>query len=52
MGSLLLRIVCFPSETPLDETKFTLESGYQIEIGPELEKVTCVHFFFQLEYYI
>lgn len=52
MCSLLLRLVCFPSESPLDETKFTFESGYQIEIVPELEKGTCVHFFFQLEYSI
>lgn len=29
---LLLRVVCFPSETPLEETKFLFAIGYQLEL--------------------
>jgi hypothetical protein len=31
--SLSLRLVCFPSETSLEETKFSFSGGYQLEIA-------------------
>ena len=34
--SLPLRVVCFPSETPLEKTKFSFASGYQLEIASGL----------------
>lgn len=33
---LPLKIVCFSSDTPLEETKFSFTSGYKLEIASEL----------------
>lgn len=43
--SLHLRVVCLPSETPLDKTKVAFPSGYQLETASGLGIRTCVHFF-------
>lgn len=47
-GGLPLKVVCFPSDTPLKETSFLFASGYLSWISSELEMGTCVHFSFQL----
>lgn len=39
-----LRGLCFPCETPLEETKFSFASGYQLEKASELEMGACVNF--------
>ena len=43
--SLLSRGVCFSSETPLEETKFSFVSGYQLELVSGLGMGACIHFF-------
>lgn len=43
--SLPLREVCFPSESPLDQTKFLFARGYQWEIPSGLGVGEWVHFF-------
>jgi hypothetical protein len=42
--SLALRMAWFASEVPLKNTKFSLASGYQLEITSELGMGTCVYF--------
>ena len=39
--SLPLRVVCFPSEMPLEETKFSFASGYQLEMTSQLGMGMC-----------
>jgi hypothetical protein len=34
----------FPHETPLEKTKFSLASGYQLNIASGLGMEACVHF--------
>jgi hypothetical protein len=41
--SLPLRAVCFPSESPLEETNFSFASVYQLEMASELGTGACVH---------
>ena len=36
---------CFPSETPLEETKVSFASGYQLEITSGLGMRSCIHFY-------
>ena len=44
-----LRIVCFLSETPLEETKFSFSSGYQLAIASWLGRTACVLCFLHWE---
>lgn len=46
--SLLLRVVCCPSKTPLEERKFIFGSGYQLGVVSGIRMGTCVHFSLQL----
>lgn len=41
---LVLRMVCVPSENPLEKTKVLLASGYILETASELWMWACVHF--------
>ena len=40
---LALTVVCIPSKTPLDQTKFSCVSSYQLEIASELWMWACVY---------
>lgn len=44
--SLPLRVFYFHSETPLEKTKWSFSSDYQLEIAYSLERKECVYFFF------
>lgn len=44
---LPLRVVCFPGESPLEDTKFSFVSGYVLEISSGLGMVACIQFSFQ-----
>lgn len=41
-----LRVVCFPSETPLEKINFSFASGYRLEIGCGLGMGARIHFSF------
>lgn len=45
---LPLRVVCFPSETPLEGTNLSYASGYQRETGSGLKMGAHVHFSFHM----
>lgn len=45
--TLHLKIVCFPSDTPLEKTKFPFASGCQLETTSELWMEASAHFYFQ-----
>ena len=47
-GHVPLRIASFPSETPLEKTKCSFASGYQLEIASGLGMEVCAHFSFKL----
>lgn len=42
--SLPLKVVCFPSETPVEKTQFSFASGYWLEIASELGMGLCLFF--------
>lgn len=43
-GRVPLRIVCFPSQTPVEKTKFAFASGYQLEFASGLKIGFCEDF--------
>lgn len=43
-----LRVVWFPSGTPMRETRFSFPSDYRLEIASGLVMDECVHLSFQL----
>jgi hypothetical protein len=51
VGHLPLRVVYFPSETPLGKTEFSFASSYQLELASEWEMGTRVCFSSQLYLY-
>lgn len=46
---LPLRMVCTPSNTPLEKTNYSFARDYQLEIDSRLGMGSCVHFFFQCQ---
>ena len=44
-----LNLVCFPSQTLLEETNFSLINGYQSELASWSEMGSCAHLSFQFE---